>query len=89
MPIQPNKVVTVKFTLTNEEGAVLDTTENHEPFSYISGSHQVIPKLENAVNQMIIGGKQNVKIAAADAYGEYDEKNKQQVERKNFPPERS
>jgi FKBP-type peptidyl-prolyl cis-trans isomerase SlyD len=87
MPIEANKVVTLKFTLTDEEGNVLDTTENHEPFSYISGSHQVIPKLENAVSQMVIGAKQNVKIDVADAYGEYDDKNKQQVARKNFPPE--
>jgi FKBP-type peptidyl-prolyl cis-trans isomerase SlyD len=85
MGIESNKVVTINFTLQDSEGNVIESTENIEPFSYISGNNQILPKLEDAVNQMLIGAKKDVLINAADGYGEYDEAAVQQVNRKEFP----
>ncbi len=50
MPIGANKVVTMNFTLTDETGNVLDSTDAGGPFSYISGTGMVLPKLEEAVS---------------------------------------
>jgi len=85
MAIENNKVVAFNYTLKDDEGNFLDSTENGAPFSYISGNNQILPKLEEQVNKMVIGSKKTVKIEAANGYGEYDEKSVQQVDKTNFP----
>jgi FKBP-type peptidyl-prolyl cis-trans isomerase SlyD len=85
MSVGLNKVITFNYTLKDEEGTILDSSTNKEPMSFISGSNLVIPKLEEALSGMIIGSKKNVKIAAADAYGEYSEDAVQKVKKEQFP----
>jgi FKBP-type peptidyl-prolyl cis-trans isomerase SlyD len=83
MSVGLNKVITFNYTLKDEEGTILDSSTNKEPMSFISGSNLVIPKLEEALSGMIIGSKKNVKIAAADAYGEYSEDAIQKVKKES------
>jgi len=85
MPIEANKVVTMNFTLTDETGNVLDSTDSGGPFSYISGKGMVLPKLEEAVSGMIIGTKKQLKLEAKDGYGEYNDDAVQAVRKENFP----
>lgn len=85
MAIAPNKVVTMNFTLKDDEENILDTTESGGPFSYLSGNDMVLPKLEEAVSGMLIGTKKNIKLTAADGYGNYNEQVVQVVGRENFP----
>ena len=85
MPIGANKVVTMNFILTDETGNVLDSTEAGGPFSYISGTGTVLPKLEEAVSIMMIGTKKQLKLEAKDGYGEYNEDAVQAVGKENFP----
>lgn len=85
MPIEANKVVTMNFTLTDENGNVLDSTDTGGPFSYISGTGMVLPKLEEAVSGMIIGTKKQLKLQAKDGYGEYNDDAVQAVGKENFP----
>jgi FKBP-type peptidyl-prolyl cis-trans isomerase SlyD len=87
MPIDANKVVTINFTLKDDAGNLIESTENMEPFSYLSGNNQILPKLEEAVNQMLIGAKRDIKIEAVDGYGEYNESAIQQIDKKEFPEE--
>jgi FKBP-type peptidyl-prolyl cis-trans isomerase SlyD len=85
MAIAANKVVTMNFVLTDDDGNVLDATDKGEPFSYLSGNNMVLPKLEEAVSGMIIGTKKNLRLEAADAYGVYNEQIVQIVGKENFP----
>lgn len=85
MPLEPNKVVTCNYSLKDGEGSLIETTENKDPLSFISGHNQILPKLEEAIHEMTIGSKKEVKLSAADAYGEFDEKAVQQVKRTQFP----
>ena len=87
MPLEPNSVVTFNYSLKDSEGTLIETTENKDPLSFISGLNQILPKLEEAISGMIIGSKKDVKLSAADAYGEFDEKAVQQVNRSQFPEE--
>lgn len=82
-----NKVLTFNYSLKDEEGAVLESTANKEPLIFLSGTNQILPKLEEALGEMLIGGKRNIKIEAAEAYGKYDEKAVQNIKRNQFPPE--
>jgi FKBP-type peptidyl-prolyl cis-trans isomerase SlyD len=85
MAIAQNKVVTMNFTLTDDHGNVLDSTDQGGPFSYISGKNMVLPKLEETVNGMIIGTKKSLKLNAVDGYGNYNEDALQVVGKENFP----
>ncbi|MDZ7625837.1 MAG: peptidylprolyl isomerase [Ignavibacteriaceae bacterium] len=87
MALQANKVVTFNYTLKDENGEMLDSTEKGGPFTFITGNMQVLPGLEEALGSMIIGSKKNIKLAAADAYGEFDEGAIQKVKRNIFPEE--
>lgn len=87
MALDANKVVKFNYTLKDDKGAVIDSTLNKQPMSFISGSMQILPKLEEAINGMLIGGKKNVKLNAVDAYGEYDEKAIQNIQKDQFPSE--
>jgi len=87
MSLDMNKVVTFNYTLKDQEGTVLDSTDNKAPLTFLSGTKQILPMLEEAFNGMLIGGKKNIKIEAADAYGEYDQKAVQKVKKEQFPPE--
>ncbi|MCW8803381.1 MAG: peptidylprolyl isomerase [Ignavibacteriaceae bacterium] len=87
MTLQAKKVVTFNYTLKDENGDLLDSTDKGGPFTFITGNMQVLPGLEEALDSMIIGSKKNVKLAAANAYGEYDEGAVQKVKRNLFPKE--
>lgn len=87
MAILTNKVVTFNYTLKDDEGNLLDSTDNGGPLSFLTGNQQILPGLEDVLSSMIIGSKKNVKLAAADAYGEYDEDAIQKVKRNLFPEE--
>jgi FKBP-type peptidyl-prolyl cis-trans isomerase SlyD len=87
MSVEMKKVITFNFTVKDKEGLVLDSSENKEPLSYLSGTNSILPKLEETLSGMIIGSKKNVKIAANDAYGEYKEEAVQTVKKEQFPQE--
>ncbi len=84
MAIGANKVVTLNYKLSDDQGNVIQTTEK-EPFVYLSGNNQILPKLEEQVNGMLIGGKKNIELNSSEAYGDYDEKAVQQVKKEEFP----
>jgi FKBP-type peptidyl-prolyl cis-trans isomerase SlyD len=87
MAIGNNKVVTLNFTLKDQHGNVLDSTEGEQPFSFLSGHQNILPKLESEIDTMLIGSKRTVTITAADAYGEYNNDIVQVVGKDEFPPE--
>ncbi len=87
MSVEMNKVITFNYTLKDDNGTVLDSSENKEPLSFLSGTSTILPKLEETLNGMIIGSKKNVKLSAGDAYGDYKEEAVQKVKKEQFPKE--
>jgi FKBP-type peptidyl-prolyl cis-trans isomerase SlyD len=85
MAIGANKVVTLNYQLSDDKGNIIQTTINGGPFVYLSGNNQILPKLEEAIDGMIIGGKKNIGLNSTEAYGDYDEKAVQHVKRQEFP----
>ena len=74
LKIEENKVVTFEYTLKNDNGDILDSSENHAPLVYIHGSGNIIPGLESELEGKHIGDKFQATIAPEDAYGiRYDE----------------
>ncbi|MFM8330778.1 MAG: peptidylprolyl isomerase [Candidatus Methylumidiphilus sp.] len=73
MLVSAQKVVFIHYTLTNDEGDVIDSSEGHEPLAYIHGEGNIIPGLENALVGKTAGEKLKVTIPPEQAYGVRDE----------------
>ena len=72
MQVAPNTVVSIEYRLRNDAGEVLDTSEGAEPLSYIHGTGQIVPGLEAALAGRVAGDSFQIRIPAAEAYGERD-----------------
>ena len=55
MTIQKNKVVTIEYTLTDESGALIESSEGQEPLIYIHGIGNIIPGLETSLEGKTAG----------------------------------
>lgn len=84
MQIAPQKVVAIDYTLTDDQGNIIDSSDGGAPLAYIHGMGNIIPGLENALLGKQAGDSLKVSIPPADAYGERDESMVQQVPREMF-----
>ncbi|NOX76819.1 MAG: peptidylprolyl isomerase [Gammaproteobacteria bacterium] len=84
MTIAENKVVTLHYTLTDDEGAVIDAS-NDGSFLYLHGAGNIIPGLENALAGKISGDELKVTVPPEDGYGERDDARLESVAREMFP----
>jgi len=84
MQVAKDKVVSIDYTLTDDEGTVLDSSEGRAPLAYLHGAGNIIPGLEKALEGKRAGEKLTVRVAAAEAYGERDDALTQQVPREMF-----
>ena len=84
MNIADKLVASIHYTLTNDEGEVIDSSAGHAPLDYIQGLGNIIPGLENALNGKAVGDKLQVVIEAIDGYGEYNAELVQELPRTMF-----
>ena len=84
MQVADNMAVSIHYTLTNDDGEVLDSSIGDEALVYIHGGENIIPGLEKALQDKIAGDKFNVRIAPEDAYGELMEEMIQVISRDMF-----
>ncbi|MBN8678778.1 MAG: FKBP-type peptidyl-prolyl cis-trans isomerase [Chitinophagales bacterium] len=75
MTIESNKVVSVHYTLNEgtAEGQLVETTQGGAPLVFIYGIGMMIPAFEANLSGLKAGDTFAFGIAAAEAYGEYDE----------------
>ena len=83
MQIGDQKVVTLHYTLTDNEGRVIDQSEDGS-FAYLHGASNIIPGLENALSGKSAGEELSVAVSPEDAYGVRDESMLQQVPKNMF-----
>ncbi len=84
MQVAKDKVVAIDYTLTDDEGNVLDSSVGREPLAYLHGWGNIIPGLEKALEGKQAGDNLTVRVPAAEAYGERDDSLTQQVPRELF-----
>lgn len=84
MKIQDNCVVAIHYTLTNDQGDVLDTSEGREPLRYLQGHGNIIPGLERALAGLSAGDRANVVVEPEEAYGPKQDMLIQAVPREAF-----
>ncbi|MEQ1569707.1 MAG: peptidylprolyl isomerase [Myxococcota bacterium] len=84
--IGDGKVATFHYTLTNDAGEVLDSSDGHEPLAYLHGAGNIVPGLERQLAGKGSGDEFATRVAPEDGYG-LREGEPQPVERKAFPPD--
>jgi len=84
MQIEKSKVVSIHYTLTNNNGEVLDSSKEEEPLQYLQGFGNIIPGLEDALEGKSKGAEISVSIPPEKGYGIRSEKNILQVQKSQF-----
>lgn len=84
MQIAKHKVVSIHYTLTSDEGDILDSSEGQEPLTYLHGLGNIIPGLESALTGRAVGDTFTVAVAPAEGYGERDDAMVQSVPKSAF-----
>ncbi len=84
MQVADNMAVSIHYTLTNDDGEVLDSSIGDDALVYLHGRENIISGLENALDGKTVGDKFSVRIAPEDAYGELMEEMIQVISRDMF-----
>jgi FKBP-type peptidyl-prolyl cis-trans isomerase SlyD len=82
--IAKNRVVTLNYTLRDEQGTVIDSSSGREPLAYLHGKGNIIPGLEEALAGKAEGDTLDVTVAPERGYGPRDERLVQIVPRAKF-----
>ena len=87
MTITAGKKVSIEYTLTLENKEVVDTNVGGQPLTYVHGSNQIIPGLENAMEGMEIGDTKHATVEAESGYGTVIQEAITEASRDQLPPD--
>lgn len=79
MKVSLNKVVAIHYTLTNNEGTVLDSSNGRGPLNFIHGLGHLIQGMEEGIDGKEVGNKFQLKVSPEKGYGNYQNEMVQQV----------
>lgn len=79
--------VSLQYTLSGEDGKLIETNKGKEPLKYTQGQHQIIPGLEKGLAGMKVGEEKRLKVKPEDAYGPVNKKAFQEFPKEKIPAE--
>ena len=82
--IGEGSVATIHYTLSNDEGKVLDTSRGGEPLAFLAGAGNIVTGLENALIGKKVGDTVQVVVPPEDGYGEVTGDGPQAVPKREF-----
>jgi FKBP-type peptidyl-prolyl cis-trans isomerase SlyD len=83
--VTDGKVVSIHYTLTDDAGAVVDSSKGHSPLEYLHGAGNVVPGLEEGLVGRARGDVLKVDVAPEKGYGAHDPRGLQRIPRQAFP----
>jgi FKBP-type peptidyl-prolyl cis-trans isomerase SlyD len=84
MQISKNKVVTLKYRLTDDDGDLIDESTEAEPMAYIHGVGNLIPGLEAALEGKQKGDALKVTVNPEEGFGDRNDELTRVVSRNVF-----
>lgn len=84
MEIAANRVATIHYTLTDDDGQVIDRSPQAQPLNYLHGAGNIVPGLERALEGKSPGDALKVDVAPEDGYGQRNDALVQSVPREAF-----
>ena len=70
LKVGKDKVVLMHYTLKNDAGDVIDSSDGADPLPFLQGHGNIIPGLESALEGSKVGDKLDVSINPEEGYGE-------------------
>ena len=84
MNIGPDSVVTFHYTLRDDNEDELETSRSGEPTAYLHGANNIIPGLEEAMNEKAAGDVFTASIEPEKGYGQPIPERQQRVPAKHL-----
>ena len=81
------RVFSFHYTLTDKSGAILDSSRQAEPLSFLEGLGQIIPGLEQEILGLAVGDKRVVEVPSEKAYGAKTNDLVVSIPKTYFPPQ--
>lgn len=82
--IGEGKRVTLHFSVSLMDGAVVDTTKEKDPATFNVGDGNLLPGFEQSLFGLKAGDKRSIFLQAEQAFGLHNEKNVQHMPRSRF-----
>ncbi|MBD3610256.1 MAG: FKBP-type peptidyl-prolyl cis-trans isomerase [Gammaproteobacteria bacterium] len=79
--------ICIRFTLSLEDGTVVDATEGDDVMTFALGDGEMIDTLESHIKELTIGDEQTFLINPDEGFGYRDEDNLHEMQRSDFPEE--
>lgn len=79
------RILTFHYTLRDQRGRVVDTSQGSAPMPFIEGAGQIIDGLEESLLQMAVGEKRAVVVPPERGYGMPEEDLMQKVPKDRLP----
>ena len=86
MKIAKNCMVTIEYTLKDEDQKIIDSSEQMGPLDYVHGYRLLIPGLEQALEGREAGESFSLTAPPQKGYGAVDPRAVFEVNRAQFPP---
>ena len=84
LPIDSGTTVTLHFSLTLENGHIVDSNFEASPATFTVGDGNLLPGFESALMGLVDGDEREFSILPENAFGQHNPQNVQAVERGNF-----
>lgn len=85
MEITDGRVATIHYTLTDDDGQVIDKSPQQKPLSYLHGAGNIVPGLEKALSGKQAGDNLKAEVPPEQGYGPRHDAMVQAVPRSAFP----
>ena len=82
--ITKDTAVKFNYILKDDDGKILDQSQEGQPLGYLHGHNNIIPGLEQQLEGKSAGETLTAIVEPADGYGDYQEQAVQQVPRDTF-----
>lgn len=83
--IEKGKQVSLEYSVFMDDGKLIDSNVGEDPITFLQGSHQILPALEDAIQDLSEGETKRITLPPKEAYGEVDPAAFQEVDSSSIP----
>lgn len=87
LPVGPDTKITMHFSLSLEDGSLVDSNFDTDPATFIFGDGSLLPGFEEAIKGLTPGAEEILSITPEKSFGQHNPSNIQQFPRKKFDDE--
>jgi FKBP-type peptidyl-prolyl cis-trans isomerase SlyD len=83
--IEAEKAVTINYTLKDDQGLVIDSSDGRAPLTYLHGAGNIVPGLEKALDGKQVGDTIAAVVTPDEGYGPYDARQIRNIPLRKLP----